>query len=341
MKRTEVKSSQITSVGHDKATNTLEIEFRHDGSVYQYTNVSAAMHTMLMTADSVGSWFAKNIKKFPARYPFTKVTANAPAVPVPPIEEEGDWVEQDIGVQGIVTGRLDTTPVKRNPDTLKREVTDVVTRAQMLSVTNNTQYVAAAEFLKGVKALQGDVDATFDDIIATAHQAHKVALAKKKEHYDPLATAERVVKALMNQYTAKVEADRVAEENRIRREHEDRIKAQAQEENLKRAQELTEQGDLDGAAAAVDAEVEVPEVPVHVPSALPKVEGVSSRKGYEVERVDLNVLMRAVLDGKAPAECVNANWVFLGKQARAFKKTGEIIPGVFAKEVTGTAASGK
>jgi len=72
MNRTPVKSSQLISVGHDPATNTLEIEFPsrkqapHGGAlpgpVYRYSGVSAEQHAALMKAESVGSHFIKHIK---------------------------------------------------------------------------------------------------------------------------------------------------------------------------------------------------------------------------------------------------------------------------------------
>ena len=68
MKRTPVKSSNIVSVGHDPETNTLEIEFK-GGGVYSYDGVSAAKHSALMGADSIGSHFHAHIKN---AHSFTK-----------------------------------------------------------------------------------------------------------------------------------------------------------------------------------------------------------------------------------------------------------------------------
>lgn len=62
MERKEVTSSNIASVGYDATTQTLEVEFT-SGKVYQYANVPAKTHSELMSADSVGSFFAANIKK--------------------------------------------------------------------------------------------------------------------------------------------------------------------------------------------------------------------------------------------------------------------------------------
>lgn len=61
MQRTDVESSNIRSIGYDSNTRVLEVEFT-SGKVYQYPNVPAEAHTDLMKADSVGSFFARNIR---------------------------------------------------------------------------------------------------------------------------------------------------------------------------------------------------------------------------------------------------------------------------------------
>jgi hypothetical protein len=62
MERKPVESSNIESVGYDKATKVLEVKFK-SGSVYQYTNVPPEKHKALVEADSVGGYFSANIKE--------------------------------------------------------------------------------------------------------------------------------------------------------------------------------------------------------------------------------------------------------------------------------------
>lgn len=67
MHRTPVSSSNIASVGYSQATSTLEVGF-HSGSVYQYRGVPAHLASALVSASSVGSYFARYIKgQFPYR----------------------------------------------------------------------------------------------------------------------------------------------------------------------------------------------------------------------------------------------------------------------------------
>jgi hypothetical protein len=69
MERTPVKSSQLKSVGYDAGLGVLEVEFAN-GDVYAYTSVSAETHAALMVAESVGKFFAAEIRW---KFPFSKV----------------------------------------------------------------------------------------------------------------------------------------------------------------------------------------------------------------------------------------------------------------------------
>ena len=61
MQRDPVSSSNLASVGYDLTTSTLEIEF-NSGRVYQYFDVPEHIHQELMSAGSVGSYFARSVK---------------------------------------------------------------------------------------------------------------------------------------------------------------------------------------------------------------------------------------------------------------------------------------
>ncbi|CAI0696705.1 MULTISPECIES: KTSC domain-containing protein [Serratia] len=61
MDRESVTSSNISSIGYDAESQTLEIEFLN-GAIYQYFDVPEQVHAELMRADSVGAFLARNIK---------------------------------------------------------------------------------------------------------------------------------------------------------------------------------------------------------------------------------------------------------------------------------------
>jgi hypothetical protein len=57
----DVSSETIASVGYDKDSSTLEIEFA-SGGVYRYYGVPPSVHEALMAAGSHGRYFVGNIR---------------------------------------------------------------------------------------------------------------------------------------------------------------------------------------------------------------------------------------------------------------------------------------
>ena len=69
MERTHVPSTNISSIGYDAVTETLEIEFL-SSAIYQYFNVPINMHEQLMQAGSKGKFLHIHIKN---KYPYSRV----------------------------------------------------------------------------------------------------------------------------------------------------------------------------------------------------------------------------------------------------------------------------
>jgi len=70
IQRKEVRSSNLASVGYSARTKVLEIEF-HSGAIYQYRNVPAEVHAELMSAESKGQYFVREIR---GRFAFRRVS---------------------------------------------------------------------------------------------------------------------------------------------------------------------------------------------------------------------------------------------------------------------------
>lgn len=64
-----VSSSNITSVGYDEDSATLQVEFLN-GGFYQYFDVPQNVYLGLLNADSVGAYLAAHIK---GHYRYSKV----------------------------------------------------------------------------------------------------------------------------------------------------------------------------------------------------------------------------------------------------------------------------
>lgn len=69
MERTPVSSSNVSSIGYDADSQTLEVEF-NNGAVYQYSGVPEYEYDGIMNADSKGKYLHSNIK---SRYSFSKL----------------------------------------------------------------------------------------------------------------------------------------------------------------------------------------------------------------------------------------------------------------------------
>lgn len=56
-----VVSGNLKAVGYDAATKTLDVQFA-SGKVYRYSNVPPETHKELIGAESIGSFFARNVR---------------------------------------------------------------------------------------------------------------------------------------------------------------------------------------------------------------------------------------------------------------------------------------
>ena len=57
-----VASSQISEIGHDPATNTLAVRFKHGGTLYHYENFSAEKFKEFHESKSHGAYLGQHIK---------------------------------------------------------------------------------------------------------------------------------------------------------------------------------------------------------------------------------------------------------------------------------------
>ncbi len=210
-----------------------------------------------------------------------------------------------------------------NVQEIEQKTETLPERARGIAIATAEEYKAAGEFLLEIKALRREIDGTFDPIIEKAHSAHKEAIAQKKKHDGPLAEAEALMKPKIAGYLQEEERKRRAEELRLQEEERKR----AEEEQLHQAAILDEIGETEAANRLLDEKPEV--IPVILPKQAPKVAGISMRETWSAQVFDLMALVNAVATGKAPVQCLSANTVFLGQQARSMKAAMN-YPGVKA-----------
>ena len=63
MERDLVNSSSIRSIGYDRSTDTLEVEFVN-GSIYQYYDVPDNIYENFMVAPSKGQFFNTYVRNY-------------------------------------------------------------------------------------------------------------------------------------------------------------------------------------------------------------------------------------------------------------------------------------
>lgn len=67
----EIKSSMISRAEYDPTTKALRLTFRGKGDIYRYEDVPEDVVNALCEAESIGTFFAQNIR---GKYPTAKVT---------------------------------------------------------------------------------------------------------------------------------------------------------------------------------------------------------------------------------------------------------------------------
>jgi hypothetical protein len=256
--------------------------------------------------------------------------------------------------------KIDPFDVEPNEE---EEVSLVVQQAKDIVVTNHEQLAAGREFYVTAKELMKKIEEHHAPIIQAAHNAHKVAIAKKKELIAPLEQAMKIVRNVCENFLLQ-EKKRQEEEQRQREEQariELNAKVEAAKEKfakladeakddagkiaaLKSALEDEQTTELEAqvirgqlavleasaenrAQAATEAQTQLDleaAVPDPVPVAeQPKVEGVSQSKAYNVDVVDMKTLCAAIGRGEVPAAAVKE----VKSKLKTYAKDGIKLPG--------------
>jgi hypothetical protein len=169
------------------------------------------------------------------------------------------------------------------PDTkeIDSKAVSAVEEARGLSVTTRPAYEHAGAFLIALKGIEREIDATFDPVIKSAYEAHRAAIAARDKHREPIREAEKIIKEKMGGFQ-KIEEKRLREEEVRLREL---AKQEEEQDRLKAAQVLIEDGRADEALALLEGEVETP--PIYMPeTSAPKVKGIVTREVWKFRIAD-------------------------------------------------------
>lgn len=165
--------------------------------------------------------------------------------------------------------------------TVRQETTTLEQQAQDYTISTNTDYSGAAEFLKQVKNAKKQVEDYWKEPIQKAFEAHRALTAKRQQMVSVCESAEKVMKRKMLTYSQKIEAERRAAEEQARKaaqEESDRLLAEAAKSE--------EQGDATQAAVNMAMAEQVSSIAPAVQIVAPKIQGVSTKKVWKVRITD-------------------------------------------------------
>lgn len=234
---------------------------------------------------------------------------------------------------------------------LSTKAQNALTSANDFVIDSHTMFELASDDLKQVKALQKEVEEKRTSITGPLNQAVKAVNDLFRAPKEFLDKAESTLKRSMVTWTT--EQERLAAEARAKAEAEARAErerlAKLEREQAEAARKAQEEaaaaaaaGDAEAAAAAHAAaeaatqQAAIAAMTAQVVTVVPEVEqaakvsGISGRTTYAAQIDNLLELVKAVAEGKAPIEAIQADTKFLNAQARAFKKQGQLYPGVSA-----------
>jgi len=138
------------------------------------------------------------------------------------------------------------------------------------------------------KQAQAQVCEVFDPIIASADKAHKQALDKKKEFFQPLKSIEDLLKRKLSAYILAQERKRQEAEEKARREAEEARKAN--EELIRKAAEMEKAGEEVDVEQLFSQVKEVPEPLAETKK--PYLSGASVRTEWNYRIVDIELIPR-------------------------------------------------
>jgi dGTP triphosphohydrolase len=197
----------------------------------------------------------------------------------------------------------------------------------------------ANDFYLVIKGLRKKIADTFDPIIYKAHAAHKEALTQKSLIEASLVTAEKYLNGQVTAYHQEIEKKRREEEEIARqkaiKEEMERRKAE-EEARIAQAAELEAAGATEEAEALMVETIEENEKPMEVYIPPPTTQKVD----FSARVVDMKKLIKAVAEGRAPVNCLEANATVLNGLARSLKREMK-IDGVELVEIASMAATGR
>jgi len=223
-----------------------------------------------------------------------------------------------------------TAEKQTKPDQAEEETRALQLQAANFVILTDEDFTRADDLLVTIANQKKEISASWDSVIAKAHDTHKDAIGKKKKLMDPRIAAETIIRARMVEYRAakQVEADRQAAAAAVT------SKAAMEEDRIFIAHELEKSGRGQEAEAVLSQPIVAPP-PTASWSPVPASRGTSFKESWKMRVVSLPDLVKAVAEGRAPENLILPNETALNGLAKALKASAQ-VPGVEFYKETGT-----
>ncbi|MFH0915371.1 MAG: hypothetical protein V1912_02860 [bacterium] len=202
-----------------------------------------------------------------------------------------------------------TTTVKE----LEQAEQDALVRVQEWSIGSNLDYSALDSYCRGLLVLKKKIVEDFRDSKAAAKTAHQTICDQESAHLDKVEDAIKLGKGKLHIWSEAQEKLRREEEDRLRAE----AKKKADEDALKAAEAAQKAGDAEGAEVIIEEAAAAPAPVVVLPSATPKRQTV----------IRMVKKFRIVAPGAIKREYMTPDSVKIGGVVRSMGKAAEQMVG--------------
>lgn len=223
----------------------------------------------------------------------------------------------------------DTAVISEDEQIVRQQASDAIQKAAGMDVDNKTSCDAALDMGKTINGLIKAANEYFGPVVKMAHETHKALKAKQNEVVQPLEAIKKVLGGKVSEYNLELQRKQQEEESRLQK-----IAEKAAEEERKQleteAEAAADKGDEEAFhRAKMESENVTAESQMAVSQPKEKVKGVGHN--WQIKSVDLPMLLKAVIDGRAPMACIIADDKYLLNRA---KMEGDQlkIPGVVVKD---------
>ena len=194
----------------------------------------------------------------------------------------------------------------------------------LVKIADHQSLEAASGLLVSVVEKRKMVTNFFAPMVKKAHEAHKEALARRKEVEEPLAKAEKYLRTGITDY--------LQEQEILRKVAEINAKKMVEEAAKKSTEGMLHQEDVDAFVESIP------------PPAIPEVEtpeGITTRDNLCIEVVSIKHVAQAVANGEVSEDIISVNESEIRDLVRRYGADNVRVPGVKVGYQKGVVVKGR